>query len=63
MRVREGFLKTRCLKCGGNLYLDRDLYGWYRECLQCGRTSYIETLLQAPQKVEQEPADLKYALT
>ena len=34
---RTGFLmKTRCPKCGGNIYLDNDIEGWYEECLQCG---------------------------
>ncbi|MFC2032169.1 hypothetical protein ACFLUS_02190 [Chloroflexota bacterium] len=30
--------QERCPKCGGNLYLDKDHYGWYEECLQCGFT-------------------------
>ena len=28
----------RCPKCGGNLYLDKDHYGWYEQCLQCSFT-------------------------
>ena len=30
--------KSRCPKCGGNLYLDSDHYGWYEKCLQCAFT-------------------------
>ena len=30
--------ESRCPKCGGNLYLDRDHYGWYEQCLQCAFT-------------------------
>ena len=30
--------QERCPKCGGNLYLDKDHYGWYEQCLQCGFT-------------------------
>ena len=25
-----------CPKCGGDLYLDSDIYGDYLNCLQCG---------------------------
>ena len=31
-------LRGRCPKCGGKLYLDKDHYGWYEQCLQCGLT-------------------------
>ena len=24
-----------CPKCGGILYIDKDMHGWYEECLQC----------------------------
>ena len=26
-----------CPKCRGELYSDRDAYGHFRKCLQCGR--------------------------
>ncbi|MCX6013020.1 MAG: hypothetical protein NTV30_06355 [Chloroflexi bacterium] len=25
-----------CPRCKGDLYLEKDTYGWYEECLQCG---------------------------
>jgi hypothetical protein len=25
-----------CPRCQGDLFLDKDLYGWYEQCLQCG---------------------------
>ncbi|MBI4284896.1 MAG: hypothetical protein HY670_03215 [Chloroflexi bacterium] len=35
--MKEGFLaRKQCPKCGGNIYLDRDYYGWFEWCLQCG---------------------------
>ena len=34
--MRTGIVQKRCSKCGGNIYLDKDLYGWYGQCLQCG---------------------------
>lgn len=38
--VKRGFTRKRCPKCGGNVFLDkdRDMRGWYEQCLQCGRT-------------------------
>lgn len=40
---RGGFVnKARCPKCGGNVYLDNDYFGWYEECLQCGFTRNMQ---------------------
>ena len=25
-----------CQKCGGDVFIEKDAYGWYQECLQCG---------------------------
>ena len=34
---RGGFVnRAKCPKCGGNVYLDSDHFGWYEECLMCG---------------------------
>ena len=30
-------LKT-CIRCGGDLFIDRDTDGWFEECLQCGNS-------------------------
>ncbi|MFQ5875531.1 MAG: hypothetical protein ACE5JL_17280 [Dehalococcoidia bacterium] len=31
-----------CPRCGrGDMLLDRDIWGWYRQCLQC---AYLEDL-------------------
>lgn len=24
-----------CTRCGGDLYIDRDMDGWFEQCLQC----------------------------
>ncbi len=29
-----------CPRCSGDIYADRDEYGAYRQCLQCGFVSY-----------------------
>jgi len=30
-----------CKKCQGTLVLDKDEFGWYEECMQCGYTRDI----------------------
>jgi len=30
-----------CPRCGGDVFLDRDVYNWYELCVQCG---YIRDL-------------------
>jgi hypothetical protein len=40
-----------CPKCKGDVLLDKDHYGWYEQCLQCGYLRDLETIVQ----VEQQP--------
>ena len=35
---------TICPKCKGKVYIDRDVYGWYIECLGCGYTRDLKVL-------------------
>jgi DNA-directed RNA polymerase subunit M/transcription elongation factor TFIIS len=51
--MKEGFVHKRCPKCGGNVYLDRDVYGWYEQCLQCSYMAYLESIIPAREKVNQ----------
>jgi ribosomal protein S27AE len=54
-----GFInKAKCPKCGGNLFLDNDHFGWYEECLQCGYTRNLQKVV----KVDTEIGD-KYVET
>jgi tRNA(Ile2) C34 agmatinyltransferase TiaS len=25
----------KCPRCGGDMFVDGDIYGWYEKCLQC----------------------------
>ena len=36
------YLKS-CPRCQGDMSTNRDLYGMYRECLQCGHIVDVET--------------------
>ncbi len=35
-----------CPKCGGLLYIDRDIHGWYEECLQCAYMRDLEPVYE-----------------
>ena len=43
--MRTGITQGRCPKCGGNLFLDSDHYGWYEQCLQCSYTGYLKSIV------------------
>ena len=50
-----------CPKCGGDLFIDWDLDGWYVQCLQCG---YIYEQTDTPKaKIETDPKVRKLAKT
>jgi len=34
----------RCPRCGGDMFIDRDIYGWYEKCLQCGYYGELKSL-------------------
>lgn len=31
-----------CPKCGGDVRIDRDQYGWYEQCIQCAHIQDLE---------------------
>jgi DNA-directed RNA polymerase subunit RPC12/RpoP len=48
-----------CIRCGGDVSTDRDEYGWYEGCLQCGRQINLEILIKLRElidEIEKEPA-------
>lgn len=49
--MREGLTPKRCIKCGGNIYVERDLDGWYEKCLQCGYASELPSIVEVREKV------------
>jgi hypothetical protein len=46
--VAMGKLKINgCVRCkNGEVFIDRDLYGWYECCLQCGYSRDLPDLVQ-----------------
>ena len=49
--MRTGIVQKRCPRCSGNVCLDRDCYGWYEQCLQCGFTCDLEGIIDARESV------------
>lgn len=48
-----------CPRCGADVFLDKDEYGWYEQCLQCGYLCDLESiagLREQPAERENEPA-------
>ena len=52
-----------CPKCGGDLFVDYDMNGWYEECLQCGYLHDLKTIFKVKeQKAEKSEQKAELAL-
>lgn len=40
-----------CPRCGGDVFIDRDLDTWYAQCLQCSHRHEMES----PDELERQP--------
>ena len=47
-----------CPKCKGDIFLEKDINGWYERCLQCGYNQDLETLVE----VKEQPSVRKREL-
>jgi DNA-directed RNA polymerase subunit M/transcription elongation factor TFIIS len=39
-----------CPKCGGDVYIDKDQYGWFEHCLQCGYIGQLKSVVEAKEQ-------------
>ena len=39
-----------CPKCKGDVMIDRDHYGWYEQCIQCGHISDLPDAFAPPEE-------------
>ncbi len=37
-----------CTRCGGDLFIDRDMDGWFEQCLQCSYRKELRELKRIP---------------
>lgn len=43
-----------CPRCNGDIAIDKDIYGWYEKCIQCGYLGFLENMLvNRPFRTEQ----------
>ena len=35
-----------CPRCGGDMFLNKDLDDWYEECLQCSHSEELKNLVE-----------------
>jgi ribosomal protein L37E len=42
-----------CPRCGGDTFVDRDIGGWYEQCLQCGYCRELKRL-RVPKELTSE---------
>jgi len=40
-----------CPRCGGDLFIDRDIDNWYVQCLQCSHRRELESLDELEQQL------------
>ena len=52
-----------CKRCGGDLSLERDHYGIYMQCIQCGAVSNEQSLKAFQSKIKSVPNSDKLVKT
>lgn len=40
-----------CPKCGGSLFVDRDIDGWYEQCVNCSYRNELKVVVGSTEKV------------
>jgi len=48
----------KCPRCGGDMFTDRDIYGWYEKCLQCGHCCELRSLGEIQQSLVRKDKSL-----
>jgi hypothetical protein len=41
-----------CARCNGDVYINRDEYGWFVQCLQCGYHSELVNIDEARKQMQ-----------
>lgn len=55
------FRWNSCPRCKGDVWLDRDEYGWYEECLMCGYTHDLRMAVAASPHNERDYTEKRKA--
>lgn len=47
-----------CNRCSGDVFIEKDEYGWYEQCLQCGHRAELQSISEfkkQPTTSQKEP--------
>ena len=50
-----------CPRCRGDLLLERDSWGWYEQCIQCGYLHDLQEVVEVRQRQSQEGRKEKWS--
>lgn len=50
-----------CPKCGGDVFIDHDMNGWYEQCLQCGYLHDLGAMLEVKELPQEKKRELALA--
>lgn len=45
-----------CPRCGGSLFVDRDMDGWYEQCINCSYRNELKVLVEPALKLATKKA-------
>ena len=43
----------KCPRCGGDFFIEKDLYGWYEQCLQCSYRQELPDIAEFQRQMAQ----------
>ena len=49
-----------CPRCRGDLVVELDQWGWYKECIQCGYLHDLQNIVEVKQQAAQQGHDMEY---
>ena len=52
-----------CPRCDGDMFIDRDLYGWYEQCIQCSYARDLKNTVKSGQRAYGEKEEEKMVTT
>jgi len=50
-----------CPRCNGDVFLERDIGGWYERCLQCGHNQDLESVIEVKEQASGRDKELALA--
>ncbi len=43
-----------CPRCGGDFFIDKDIDGWYAQCLQCAYRQELKQITEPKRQIREE---------